>query len=391
MKIGMAIEELDVQKGGQERSTLEIADLLSARGHDVSVVTGYASFLPAGLRARIINFNMVNPSRVGHFWEFQHRATRCLKNLAPDLIHAVTPIHNADIYQPRGGLIQETYERNLARRKGWRRRIRQWLGPNPRQRALRQVEQDLAWKSPCRFLAVSEYVRRQCLEHLRLPEDRVHTVFNGVDLSRLPAERNPEQRARLRERLNVKEGGWLGLFIATNFRLKGLDTLVDAAVRLRCNYPALFSRFKFLVGGPDKARGYFNRLTALGLEGTFTFAGPVHDLGPVFSASDFLAHPTWYDPCSRVVLEAAACGLPVVTTRYNGAEELIRRYDCGLIMDDPGSADELVRCLIELTREGTLAQLSARATGLRFQVSMDRHVEELVNFYRVVTEQKRIN
>ena len=43
-----------------------------------------------------------------------------------------------------------------------------------------------------------------------------------------------------------------------------------------------------------------------------------------YFAADFLVHPTFYDPCSLVVLEALACGLPVITTRANGASELLR-------------------------------------------------------------------
>ena len=45
---------------------------------------------------------------------------------------------------------------------------------------------------------------------------------------------------------------------------------------------------------------------------------------PYYAAADLYVHPTFYDPCSLVVLEAAACGLPIITSRYNGAAELFR-------------------------------------------------------------------
>ena len=50
------------------------------------------------------------------------------------------------------------------------------------------------------------------------------------------------------------------------------------------------------------------------------FLGHRADPKDAYFAADFLVHPTFYDPCSLVALEALACGLPVITTRYNGAE-----------------------------------------------------------------------
>ena len=64
----------------------------------------------------------------------------------------------------------------------------------------------------------------------------------------------------------------------------------------------------------------------LGLANRATFLGTVSDLTPYYAAADAYVHPTFYDPCSLVLLEAAASGLPIVTTRRcNGATELFRR------------------------------------------------------------------
>ena len=52
----------------------------------------------------------------------------------------------------------------------------------------------------------------------------------------------------------------------------------------------------------------------LGLEGRLKFWGPQADLAPFYQAATLLALPTIYDPCSNVVLEALACGAPVITT-----------------------------------------------------------------------------
>ena len=72
-----------------------------------------------------------------------------------------------------------------------------------------------------------------------------------------------------------------------------------------------------------KCAGAFARLAKdLGLSDRVRFVGYCPDVRDAYFASDFLVHPTFYDPCSNVVLEALACGLPVITTRDNGAAEL---------------------------------------------------------------------
>ena len=65
------------------------------------------------------------------------------------------------------------------------------------------------------------------------------------------------------------------------------------------------------------------------------FVGPVENPLADYAAADVYVHPTIYDTCSLVVLEAAACGLPVITTRCNGAAELFHEDRDVLLVSDP--------------------------------------------------------
>src|SRR5690606_13445718 len=71
------------------------------------------------------------------------------------------------------------------------------------------------------------------------------------------------------------------------------------------------------------------------------FIGPVSSPLPYYAAADIYVHPTHYDPCSLVVLEAWACGLPVVTSRFNGCAELMPDGMSELVLRDPADAGEL--------------------------------------------------
>lgn len=384
MKIALTIEQLDLSKGGQERSTLEIAERLLTRGLAVSVIAGRTDNLPSASKVDIIDLELPGHSGFSRYLEFIRAARRRIQNEKFDLVHAITPIPLADIYQPRGGLIQETFDRNLARRTGMAWLIRRLIGPNLRQRLVRRIERRLAGETNCRFLAVSEYVRRQCLTHLNLPEHRVHTIFNGVDLDRLPDTVDPSQRDHMRRVLRIGDHQLAGAFLATNFNLKGLEVIVQAAHLLRQSQPDLFPRFKFLVSGPDNVRPWFNRISKLGLEDSFIFLGPTKDIAALFRTADFLIHPTWYDPCSRVVLEALACGLPAVSTRFNGASELLRRGDCGFVAENPGNPRELLEFLIRFLDMDLLTRFGRNAGTLRNRISMEHHVDQLVEFYEKI-------
>ncbi len=59
--------------------------------------------------------------------------------------------------------------------------------------------------------------------------------------------------------------------------------------------------------------------------------------------------PTYYDPCSLVVLEALACGLPVITTAQNGASELMTDGREGYILTTPDAQGELIAALDHMT------------------------------------------
>lgn len=386
MRIAIVLEQLDLYRGGQERSTLEIAELLAARGLEVSIITGRAENLPASLRARIVDLGVRVRSRAAHFLEFTHRAERYLREEAFDVIHAVTPIPSANVYQPRGGLIQETVERSIARRTGVTRLFRKIVGPNTRQRLVRRAERNLAQRSTCRFLAVSDYVKAQCRRHLGLSDARVRTIFNGVDLARLPETGDPKRREHLRTILHIRPEQVVGVFAAANFRLKGLDTLLDAVVLLKDRYPQEFSRLRFLISGPDKVRPFFHRVRRTGLDTAVFFLGPTQDMGILYHMADFLVHPTWYDPCSRVVLEALACGVPAISTACNGASELITRANAGFVLDDPGDVPGLASHCRRLLDPDLRATLSRNARTIRGQIGMDLHVTQLIEFYQTLKQ-----
>jgi len=84
------------------------------------------------------------------------------------------------------------------------------------------------------------------------------------------------------------------------------------------------------------------------------FAGPQLDVRPYLGAADAFVLPTIYDPLSNAVLEALACGLPVVTSRRCGAGELVVTHNAGYTcdaVDVAAFAEKMTALLDRDTRE----------------------------------------
>ena len=181
-------------------------------------------------------------------------------------------------------------------------------------------------------------IKGDIISHYAFPEARIAVVFNSVDLTRFHPHNRLLYRAKRRSGLGVRDDALLLLFAGNNYRLKGLGALVRALSLLARRFPE--RDFRLLVAGRGRVRPYRRLSRRLGVEDRVIFAGPLTGMEEYYGASDIYVHPTFYDSCSLTVLEALASGLPVVTTRFNGAAQVIVSEEGGAVIDDPADARE---------------------------------------------------
>lgn len=382
MKIAIVQEHIDARRGGAETSTLEMARQLARLGHSVTVVCRTADApgeLPDAGSGTLTIRSLQAGSRRNNLAVTRNFIEQAAALAAEfDIVHAVIPCPTATIYQPRGGTYVETIRRSIEHSPAGWRRIWRALGRrlNRRQQYLLNVERELlARAKPPLIAAVSDYVRRQVqTDYPKLPSGQTVIVFNGVDVEPLNATDRARRRTAWREKLRIGPDEPFVLFVAHNFKLKGLAELIRATA-----IPGERS-WKAVVVGRDSP-GPFQRLARrLGVSARFRFCGPSADIPGLLAAADMLAHPTWYDPCSRVVLEAVCHGVPALTTRYNGAAEIIVNDRNGTVIDRPEPtliALGIERCLVSRLAATALAD----ASTARERLSMARHARELMALY----------
>src|SRR6185436_7730994 len=115
----------------------------------------------------------------------------------------------------------------------------------------------------------------------------------------------------------------------------------------RPEYPHLKNPFRLVIAGNPDYRRWEAMTRKLGIAERVKFVGLCNEMKNAYFASDFLVHPTFYDPCSLVVLEGLACSLPIITSRANGASELMHPLQEGYVVDDPHDHQHLAWCMLQ--------------------------------------------
>ncbi|MEK6642475.1 MAG: glycosyltransferase family 4 protein [Planctomycetota bacterium] len=386
MKIAIVIERLEAWRGGAETSTLELARLLAARGHEIHIVTTTNMQSPPDLTIHRVPGISVLPAL--RTVAFVRNTMAFLATHKFDLVHSIAPVPSADVYQPRGGLLGETMERNVATRQSASRRLlkRALMAMNVKQRAMLDLERQVFARGGPTILAVSEYVARQCERLYAATAPRVRVVFNGVRTTLPTNDERNQWRAEVRKQYHLKDDTLLLLFIAHNFRLKGLDSLIGTMSRLVLGG---VRDVHLLVVGRDNPTRFVRRIHSLGIGEFFTFAGPTQRVATFFQGADACVHPTYYDPCSRVVLEALSYGLPAITTSFNGASEVMTDGCEGFVIDTPENLGLWARRIDELRSPELRRKMREKALLLRGRLSMERHVDELETVFREIADRKK--
>ncbi len=220
-----------------------------------------------------------------------------------------------------------------------------------------------------RLVGVSEGVARELRRFFPAMSERILVIPNGVDTDEFrPAgdsDRSPEDR---------REGeGLEALFVGSEWERKGLKVALEA---LRDN-----PDIGLTVVGDGDEHAYRELAEGLGVADRVTFAGTTADVAPWYRRADVFVLPSAYETFSLVTYEAAASGLPLLVTRVNGVEDILRDDVNGWFIDrDP---DTLRRRLRSLRDEPRLREkLGAAARESSLEYSWSRVVEQYEELYR---------
>ncbi len=394
MRLALTFQRVDPSKGGAETYVADLARRLVASGHRVSLVADRwaAGALPAEVET--VRAEARGRTRWGRILGFARESERVLKASNYDCTIGFINTWHQDILIPQGGVHQGSLQANARRfPPGWRRAL--YVAAkraNPKlwglYRPIEARQYDPARGT--RIVAVSRMVREHLERFHGVAPDRVRVIPNAIDAGRLAVADPSAARAAVRARLGLEETDLAALFVAHNFRLKGLPALLEALARRSAANPSA-RPVHLLVCGGGKVEPMRRLVDRLGLGATVHLVGFAPEVRDYFHAADFFVLPSYYDPCSLVVFEALACGLPVITTRRNGAGEIITEGREGFVIPEPDDHPAMIAALERMTDDPARRAMSEAAEELGRAQSFDLHVARLLTYCRDVAEWKRTN
>ena len=235
------------------------------------------------------------------------------------------------------------------------------------------------------YIALSRDLESYLEEKIRVPARRITRIINGVDVGLF---RPPETRSR--GALPKDFASATDLVIGTVGRLepiKDQGTLVRAFIELAERYPAHRERLRLVLVGDGSTRQDLQELLGdTGLAGQVWFAGSREDVPQLMQAMDVFVLPSLAEGISNTIMEAMACGLPVVATDVGGNAELVMEGQSGFLVprDDPSQMATALSSYLE-TPEIVEQQGQAARDRAEQAFSLAVMVDSYRRVYRRVT------
>lgn len=380
MKIALCHTSVLPRRGGCETYIASLARRLVHDGHAVRLyaLEWDADALPGRLACHKVDLPAL--PRFLRPWWFSRACRELLAKEPHDVSLGFDKIAGVDVYYPQGGMYDASVALSLGKHRspllrGFLRSLK-WL--EPAHLSYRALEAAQYRRKDAVVVAISDMVRRHLEEH-RVDPGRIVRVPIAPPRERLADDDRVGRRERFRQRWQLPDSRVVALFVSMNHRLKGLDPLLHALAR--CRDVAL----DLVVAGAPETGGFTRLVRKLGLGERVRFIGYHADMRDVYFAADLLVHPTFYDPCSNVVMEALACGLPVLTSRHNGAGELLRVTgadgECaeGYVIPDPHDHGTLAARLRALAEPGRRARCAEAAVQTAAGWTFEHHYQALMD------------
>jgi UDP-glucose:(heptosyl)LPS alpha-1,3-glucosyltransferase len=350
---------------------------MATEGHEVHVYTEHQGEENPGIYFHPVK--TIPFPRSIRLLSFAIRATKEIENGNYDITFGVGNTLKADILQPHGGVHWAWFWRSLRAYEHPILWMIKFLGRilSPKQWASGWVENAPYRGNRLRaVIAISDMVKQDMVRWYQISEEKITVVYNGADIEHFHP-RNRQYRGEIRGRHGIGDE-WVILFVSNNFRMKGLGFLIKALAEIK-KKPS--PPFKLLVLGRDRQSSYISLARERGISAEVIFAGSTNEPEKYYGASDFLVHPTFYDACSLTVLEALASGLPVITTRFNGASGIITQGREGFVISDPRDGQALGEKISFFLNREKLAGASIAARHLAESYSLERNWKEMGNIF----------
>ena len=329
LKVAVLVKSF-ITTGGSERYAVEITRRLRDRGHHIHLFARRCDEkYMEGISFYQVPSRRTFSSVVDSFY-FAKKVARLLEGKEFDVIHS----HERGWRQDVLTVHTSTYKSGLHKYSLIRRldqtylSYRSWLYLWMERRQMRTSH----------LVAVSEVIRQDIAKYYNRTEDVV-VILPGVDTEVFHPSFTAENREQIRDEENISSDDMVVIFVGAEFRRKGLDCLI----------PAIGPGMRLLVIGRGERMSHYRDLAVkCGVADRVHFVGHVEDVRRYYAAADVFVLPSLFEGFGMTVLEAMACGLPVVSSGNTGAAGLIENGRNGFVFHDQDEVPGILQNLIDV-------------------------------------------
>ncbi|MEP7367449.1 MAG: glycosyltransferase [Acidobacteriota bacterium] len=200
--------------------------------------------------------------------------------------------------------------------------------------------------------AVTDEVKRMCVETLGFPEDKVHCVYNGLDLDAFDSAQSTVSPP---ERFGFAPGRRLVLTVGNLRPVKGVDTFIEAAALLHTRFPDAAFIAIGAPSEPDHHAHLEHRIIQLGLSDVVRLPGARTNIPHLLASADLYCQLSRSEGFSNALLEAMASRLPCVATSVGGNPLMIESGRTGLLVP-PEDAQAAANAISSLLADDSVAR-----------------------------------
>jgi glycosyltransferase involved in cell wall biosynthesis len=344
LKIAVFNRTFSTTGGGAERYSIALVEHL-AENHEIHVFAQEIAHEWPGVTYHHVSIPMRKPRWINQLWFATFTWWRTRSGF--DIVHSHENTWHGDIQTVHVLPVKYTLFRYI---KGWRL-VLKWLkvSTSPRLLAYLALEHLRFTSRPNRKIVVTSESLRLIMEST-YPDCReiISVITPGIELPDLPVTQLRKKNARTL--LGLPKDTFCILFVANDYRRKGLKTLLEAVAKCPSKFVLA------VVGNLPQIPTFMEQVKILNLKSRVFFLGSLRNVAPAYEAADCLAHPTLEDTFAMVVLEAMSHGLPVVVSspKYCGISGLLQHGVNAIIVDDPLDPSELQHAIEETLNQPLL-------------------------------------
>ena len=224
-----------------------------------------------------------------------------------------------------------------------------------------------------RLIAVSEALRGELIKRERLDQDKVVTIWNGIETELFETQ---VERCFILRNLDLPLSEQVVGMVARLASQKGVTYFLKAAAMLAMDYKVNF----VVIGDGPLRRQLEEEASSLGIKDRVVFTGERHDIPYLLPAFDVFVLSSLTEGLPLTILEALAAGCPVVATRVGGIPEIIQDNVNGLLVEpaDPaGLAIAVASLLSDPQKAASMGQAGKALVKEKFTAAvMVRKVED---------------